>query len=310
MNLADFHFIRPLWLVAIPVATILWWLLRRDSDPLRGWRNAVSPALLEALTVGRDQREKWRSLSLLIIWIFAIGAVAGPTWKPEPSPFADDPVPVMLVLKAGETMSQADLTPSRMERAQLKVTDFADARKGQPLGLIAYAGSAHLVLPPTRDTSVVATMAENIFPDIMPQEGDDLAAALRLARQALANRGGSIVVFADTVNPSSLAELASARSEVGLPIHLLAIAREDTPEYDDLSEAASSLGASLTLISADGSDIDRLVSRTARAPISVAGAEGGTRWDEAGWWLVPVLVLLMLPSFRREQLITGEEAVS
>ncbi len=310
MNLADFHFIRPWWLLAIPVIVGLWWLLRRNSDPLKGWRNAVSPALLDALTVGRDTREKWRSTSLLAAWLLAAIAVAGPTWKPEPSPFADDPVPVMLVLKAGETMAQTDLTPSRMERASLKVADFAEARKGQPLGLIAYAGSAHLVLPPTRDTAVVASMAGSISPDIMPKEGDDLAAAVMRAQEVIAERGGSIVVVADTFNPAGLSGLEAARSKLKLPTFLLAIAREGTPEYDDADNAASAIGATFVPMTADSADIDRLVSRTARAPVSVADAGEGTRWSEAGWWLIPLLALLMLLSFRKEEFTTGEEAAA
>ncbi len=101
----------------------------------------------------------------------------------------------MVVLKAGETMNQSDLMPSRMERARLKVADFAAERKGQPLGLVAYAGTAHLVLPPTRDTSVVATMAAEISPEIMPKQGDNLVGALQLAVNTLGDSGGSIVVL-------------------------------------------------------------------------------------------------------------------
>ena len=60
--------------------------------------------------------------------------------QPEPFPFAVAPVPVMLVLNIGETMTLSDLSPTRMERARLKIFAFAQTRKGQPLGLIAYAG--------------------------------------------------------------------------------------------------------------------------------------------------------------------------
>ena len=123
-----------------------------------------------------------------LAWLLAVIAVAGPTWRPEPSPFADDPVPVMLVLRAGESMDLSDLAPSRMERARLKIADFAQQRKSLPLGLVAYSGSAHLVLPPTRDTSVVAAMAAEISPAVMPKPGDDLAGAIELAARTLGQR--------------------------------------------------------------------------------------------------------------------------
>ncbi len=86
--------------------------------------------LLKVLTLGNDKRSQWRGVGLLTAWLLAVVAVAGPTWRPEPSPFADDPVPVMLVLKAGETMNQSDLLPSRMERARLKSPTLPPCGKG------------------------------------------------------------------------------------------------------------------------------------------------------------------------------------
>ncbi|MFZ1834873.1 MAG: hypothetical protein WAU27_18820, partial [Pseudomonadales bacterium] len=56
----DFHFIRPLWLLLAPVAVALWWLWRREADPLRGWRRQLAPELLEALVVGHSRRQHWQ----------------------------------------------------------------------------------------------------------------------------------------------------------------------------------------------------------------------------------------------------------
>ena len=46
-------------------------------------------------------------------------------------------------------------------------------------------------------------------------------------------------------------------------------------------------------------DVQSLVKLTATAPVAVAAAGDGTRWAEAGWWLVPLLALLSLTTFRR-----------
>lgn len=308
--LGDFHFLRPLWLLLLPVAVWLWWFKGRALDPLRGWRAVMDAELLEAQTVGQDKSRRWSGWPLLVGWSVAVIAIAGPTWRPEPSPFADDPVPVMLVLKAGETMDANDLSPSRMERARLKVADFAAERNGQPLGLLAYAGSAHLVLPPTRDTSVVATMAAEISPAIMPKPGDDLAGALDLATRTLSESGGSIVVLADTIHPSSEGALRDFRAANRIPIHILAVAHADTPELDAIESAASRLKAKVTLLTPDSSDVATLVRRTAKAPVAVSAEGEGMRWAEAGWWLVPVLAALMLTQFRRERSSSEKEEVA
>lgn len=306
MVLAEFHFIRPFWLLLLPVVLLLWWLERKANDSLRGWRGLIDPRLLGALTVGETTNTRWRGIGLLVAWLLGVIAVAGPTWRPEPSPLADDPVPVMIVLKAGESMNATDLIPNRMERARLKVADFANERKGLPLGLVAYSGSAHLVLPPTRDTSVVATMAAEISPEIMPKSGDDLAASLALAEQTLGESRGSIVVVADTAGDDNLGALAEFHEQSRLAVCILAVARSDTPELEALNKAATSLGASVTLMTPDSADIDSLVRRTAKAPVAVSSADDGTRWAEAGWWLVPVLAAVVLVSFRREHQVSSD----
>ena len=297
--LGDFHFLRPVWLLLVPVAVLVWWRVSRTREPLRGWRAVIDSDLLLALTDGNPPRALWRDAALLAGWLLAIFAVAGPTWRPEPSPFADDPVPVMVLLKADETMDLSDLMPNRMERARLKVVDFANQRQGQPLGLAAYAGSAHLVLPPTRDSDVVSSMAVEVSTDIMPQPGDDLAAALRLADQTLAETGGSIVVVTDTVEPANRVALADFRKQSKVPVFFLAIARNQTPEIEAIREAASALRADVVLMTATSDDVQFLARHTAHLPVGMREAAEGLRWEEAGWWLVPVVAVLSLASFRR-----------
>ncbi|MGC6566032.1 MAG: hypothetical protein ACON38_10565, partial [Akkermansiaceae bacterium] len=61
-------------------------------------------------------------------------------------------------------------------------------------------------------------------------------------------------------------------------------------------------------MSVDDRDVDTLIRRTANMPVSVAMQGEGARWQEAGWWLVPVLVVLMLSQFRREESKSGKES--
>lgn len=295
------HFIRPGWLLLAPLAVALWWLWQRRSDPLRGWREQIAPDLLEALVVGRESIKSGNARWLLVAWLVAIVAIAGPTWRLEPSPFADDATPLMILLKADVSMMQPDPAPSRLERARLKIADLGEARKGQPLGLIAYAGSAHLVLPPTRDTATVAQMAAEISPDIMPISGDRLDLALREAVRVLAEgqSGGSIVVLADAVDTDPAA-LAALRKEFSIPVQFLAINAPASSQSDSLRVAAKTLGADVEQIDVEGKDIAAIVRHAASAPIAKRGQQG-ERWQEAGYWLVPLIGLIVLASFRREE---------
>ena len=50
--ITNFHFIRPGWLLLLPVAILVWILWQRRADPLSGWRQQIAPELLNALTEG------------------------------------------------------------------------------------------------------------------------------------------------------------------------------------------------------------------------------------------------------------------
>jgi Ca-activated chloride channel family protein len=299
--LDNLHFIRPAWLLLAPLALGLWWLWQRRCDPLLGWREQISPQLLDALVVGRESAKSGNARRLLVAWLLTIVAIAGPTWRLEPSPFADDATPLMILLKADISMMQPDPAPSRLERARLKIADLAEARKGQPLGLIAYAGSAHLVLPPTRDTAIVAQMAAEIGPEIMPTPGDRVDLALLQAGRVLAKgqSGGSVVVLADAVDTEP-AKLEALRKDLSMPVQFLAIDAPESSQNDSLRAAAKTLGAEVVQIDVEGKDISAIVRRAAGAPIAKRG-EQGERWEEMGYWLVTPIGLIVLAAFRREE---------
>ncbi len=306
-ELANFHFIRPGWLLLVPLAIGLWWIWQRQREPLRGWREQMDPDLLAALVVGDDAKQDRAAHGLLAGWILTAVAIAGPTWRMEPNPFADDAMPLMILLKASETMELADPAPTRMERAQLKITDLAKRREGQPLGLIAYAGSAHLVLPPTRDTEIISQMAAEISPAIMPVPGDRLDLAIRRAREILDQNavGGSLLVVADSVEQAPQQVADASRDGTKLPIQFLALTGSESTETETIRDAARALDAKVNVLTVDEQDIDAITAfAEQRAASGIAGES--IRWQEAGYWLTPVLALLVALSFRKQTKVTEE----
>lgn len=296
----DFHFLRPKIFLLVPVAIAIWWIWRRSSDPLQGWRQQMEPHLLEALTVGEGVERKSVNHWVLVFWLLTLLAIAGPTWQLEPSPFGDDSTPLMILLKADASMLEPTPTPSRMERAHMKIADLADQRPGQPMGLIAYAGSAHLVLPPTKDTKVVAEMAREISPRIMPRSGDRLDLAIQEANRVLSGSesGASLLVLADTVELATN-RLTEIRIQNAFPIQFLAISSLDLSENQSIQNAAAVLDGSVVQLDAEGNDISRIVRRVANTRGTLAGKQSG-HWQEVGYWLVPVIAVIVLMSFRRE----------
>lgn len=296
----QFHWLRPAGLILLPLGVLVWWYWKRTQDPLRGWRNQMDPVLMRALVVGRETSGRNRGMLTLVGWLVAAVAIAGPTWRLETNPFAQDSAPLILVLKADTSMNTSFSNTSPIERARMKIVDLTEERKGQFLGLIAYAGSAHWVLPPTRDTQVVAQMASEISPDVMPLPGDRLDLALNEATRMLASYGqvGSVLILADSVN-ADLRVLQQWRKSNGVDVQILAIHAQEMPYHDSLTAASNVLKATVHRLDAEGKDITAIIRRASSALKLQEGLQG-ERWQEPGWWLVPLVGLTVLALFRRE----------
>jgi Ca-activated chloride channel family protein len=309
--LASFHFLRPGWLLfLLPAAWVLWRLWRRQ-DPARQLRTLVRPELLEHLVLETSgARGRLRPIYLLAaLWLLAVAAVAGPAWRKEEAPFGEETSALFVVLKVTPTMAAQDIQPSRGERAVHKLGDLLSLRAGGHTGLVAYAGSAHLVMPLTRDADIIRYFAAELDPDVMPRDGDDPVAAVRLAASRLQASGqaGSILLVADRVEESAVAGLAEVHDTFGLDIHVYGVAAgpgvvppagsPPAPYLDAeaMQRAARAGGGRFVAVRPDSGDLDALDANLTRS-IAAAAAQQGERWRDEGYyllWLVAVLSLLL-----------------
>jgi Ca-activated chloride channel family protein len=298
--------------VLVP-ALLLVWAIYRWQDAVRPWRGVIAAHLLPHLLIGGEPRRRLQPVHLLLLaWPLAILAVSGPTWRLEPAPFAEDTTALVIALEVTPTMLAQDVQPSRLARAAQKIHDLLARRPGTQTALVAYSGSAHLVMPLTRDASLIEGAAAELVPAIMPVEGDATGQALVLANQQLqkSRLRGSTLLVTDSVVADQLPLLTAYHQHGGVPVHLLAVAGEpgvplppDSPpapalDRAALQQAARAAGASLTLVSTDESDVRRLVRHVATRVRATQPADASAHWQDAGYWLVPVLTLLALVWFR------------
>jgi Ca-activated chloride channel family protein len=306
-SLGAFHFVRPAWLLLLIPALLLWWFLRRHADPARGWRRYVAPHLLERLWGGEETRRRpgppeW----LALLWLAAILAVAGPTWRHEPSPFAEETAALAVVVKVSPSMQTEDIQPSRLERATMKLHDLLQARGDAKTALIAYAGTAHRVMPPTRDGGIIDNFMGALTPEIMPRDGDAAAAALALADESLVEAGGgSILWITDSIAPEQASPLEEWRSASPTTVRLWPPLLPGD-ELDALEEDSRPARPAIVALAADDSDVMALASAAKFAP--TVGDATDTRWAESGYLLTPLILLLMLPFFRRGWVVSMTRA--
>ncbi len=301
-GLAALHFIRPEWLLALLPAALLWWRLRHVVEDERSWRGLIAPHLLSLLWSGQAGGARFGPLHWVgMCWLLAILAIAGPSWKQAPSPFADDSAALAVVLKVSPSMETGDVQPTRLQRATQKVHDLLAARGDAKTALVAYAGSAHLVMPATADAGIIDTFAAALTPELMPLEGDAAAQALALADAALQQAGGgSILWLTDSVSAAEGEALARWRQKSATPVRLWPPLL-DGPELETLARNTRPLRPQLVRLAADDSDVTQLAAAARFAPTRASTEQ--SRWAESGYWLTPLLLLLLLVFFRRGWLV-------
>jgi Ca-activated chloride channel family protein len=296
----ELHFLRPLWLWSLVPAVLLWWGLWRAQNRVETWKQVIDPHLLEHLLVGENQRRRLRPIHLtLALWVLTAVAAAGPSWQREPSPFANDRAGLVVLMKASSTMEATDVQPSRLARAKHKLSDLLERRDGAATGLIVYSGSAHLVMPLTRDGRIITAMAAELSPALMPVDGDALGEALDLAATVLDRAGvpGSVLVVADAVSPSQ--ETAVAAAAPDLPVQFLSMMPPSAPVDAGLEQAARGRGAAVVRLSIDSDDVDA-ISRRAQSDFRAAPMdEAGERWKDGGYLLLPLIALVALAWSRK-----------
>lgn len=321
--LAALPFLRPAWLLAVPLLLALWWWTRHREQGEQPGQGIIAPHLLRHLQVNGSGRRRIRPPDLAIVGaLLCTVAAAGPAWRPAPSPFFSETAPVVVALEVSTTMLARDVAPDRLQRARHKVLDLLERRTGARTGLVAYAGSAHMVMPLTDDPGVIASFLEGLDPEVMPLAGDAPEGVLPIAGEMLAAEAqrGTVLLVTDGVPAASIAafmEYASADgpevvalvvgTEAGGPVRLagggLAAdaagrplrAAVDTELLDLLEDEA---GVAVVRSTVDGADIDRLL-RALRSSLARAAPDADLELEDEGRLFLIPAVLLALAWFRR-----------
>lgn len=303
----QFHFIRPLWLLAFgPMFFLLWLRWREETKP--SWKDVLPEHLRNALTIGETGWRKQLPLKLLVVIVtIAIIICSGPTWQREASPFGEDKASMLVVLDNSESMLEKDLPPSRLERSKQKIRDLLAARKGGNTGLVVYAGSAHVAMPVTQDSKVFEPFLAAITPEIMPVDGKAAEKALPLVEQQLSGEPGStLLLVSDGVNPTTIRAYEQFFNEHRYQLLILAagnsqIVSNNPVDLDSLHTLANATGGRLIEVTVDDTDIKALNSAVERN--MQLNGESSMPWKDMGYGLLFPIAFIMLLWFRKGWLV-------
>lgn len=335
MTLEHFHFLRPAWLLLLPISLALAWWLRHPGGDLSAWQKIADERLLSYLTSGRgDSRRRWPLALAATAWVLAVLSLAGPVWDKRPLPLFRTEASRVVVLDLSRSMLAGDLKPNRLTQARYKLADLLDRTDEGQIGLVAFAAESFVVSPLTQDAGTIKAMLGALDVSIMPVQGSELGEALDLAGSLLERVGaeqGEVIVMTDSAGLGAVGAAERLR-QAGHRLSVIGVGTPQgapipvpgggfykssdgsiaVPRLDEatLAELAALGGGRYTRLRTDDQDLQAVLSLP---PGSSTPAEdddlASLQWREEGPWLVLLLVPLAALAFRRGWLLTGVLAV-
>jgi len=178
----EFHFLRPLWLLALLPMLVFFIAMWRVNSVVTAWDKAIDKSLLPyLLDRSKNAAQRTPLLLLLSAWVFSIVALAGPVWDKLPQPVQKREDALVIVMDLSLSMFAPDHEPSRLDLAKRKLRDILVLREEGQTALVVYAGDAHTVTPLTDDVVTIAALVPSLSPNIMPLFGSNPTAAIDLA---------------------------------------------------------------------------------------------------------------------------------
>lgn len=326
--MADFHFLRPFWLLLLLMVPVLYLALKRKSSGDSGWSSLIPEQFLSPVIRrygGTTQKRGSRLLPAISAVVILAVALAGPAWREAPTPLKKPGDSLVIVLDLSLSMLATDLEPNRLTRAKRKIRDILTVREGSLTGLVVYSGDAHVVAPLTDDSNTLTGMLNVLDPVIMPAQGNRADLAVAKAR-ALLEQGapgkGRILLITDGVSDRYFGPINDALAGTNLTLSTLAVGTRDggpiplarrgfirdngnivivRTDPDQLAELAQENGGRSDELTLNDTDITTLNLSPVESDEWQDTDTGLTinRWKDDGYWLLWLALPLLLLGWRR-----------
>lgn len=326
MNFSDFNFATPMWLLGLILIPLGWgwykYCSKINKAHLNGLNKFIDQKLLPHLLIKSATDSKLANYGWIysLLTFFIIIALANPRWSYDDIDAYQVTASMVVLFDLSASMNATDIAPSRIIRARQNVEDLINLSKGLKIGLIGFAGNAHLISPITDDIQTVRTYIPALDTDLTNLQGNSLHAALLMGTELLANEPGerkSMLLISD--GNFAAADLSKELSQIrskNIQVHVMGVGTTNGAPYRNNNGAlhkvhgktvVSKLGAkALQSIAKQGhgiyteavyndSGVKTILANAQQADTDEKIVAGKVRqWqDKYYWFLIPVALLLL-----------------
>ncbi|MEQ9824718.1 MAG: VWA domain-containing protein [Puniceicoccaceae bacterium] len=177
-------FENPQFVFAIPLALFLFGLLYVQSRRHRRRRVSQLSAIYEIPEKALNNHSVTRSRIKVLLTVLGIStlmlALARPQFGFQWIDLRKSKNQVIILLDVSRSMLVEDVYPNRLERSKLVIREIVERHPGTEMGLLVFAGNAFLQCPITGDHAALLEALETQGPEVMQQQGSDIARALMM----------------------------------------------------------------------------------------------------------------------------------
>lgn len=215
-------------LLFIPWLGLLVWNLWRQGRAARQLKG-LGATRVQWYVLGRVRfpRQRTKSVLFFLGLGFLILAAVGPKVGTKVVELKRRGVDVIFLLDTSTSMDAVDVRPSRLEKAKYEVGRLIDGFRGDRVGMIVFAGTAHLHFPLTADYAAARLFLNAVDTRLVQVQGTVIAEALELASRTFdpeTKKYKSIVILSDGEDHDGRAlQMARQAAETGIVIHTVGI---------------------------------------------------------------------------------------
>lgn len=236
LKFANPQYLQALWGIIIIIAFFVYVARIREKLLKRFGHIAILQKMMPGF---KNSRRTAKSVLIILTYACLVIALAGPQIGSRMEDVKREGIDIIVALDVSLSMNAEDIAPNRLEKAKYEINKLIDILDGDRIGLVAFAGIAHVQSPLTLDYSAARLFLKLMDTDLIPQPGTAIGEAIRTATKAFNQKERKhkvlILITDGEDHESEPLKAAEAAAEEGVIIYTIGLGSPQgvpIPEYD------------------------------------------------------------------------------